>query len=76
MQTGKTTLLSVFFVLFDEKKKENKSVLDPVISVAVLSMSIVPSYFFFFFFIAVPLGVSMFDPTREHDTNPTRVFSG
>ena len=22
------------------------------------------------------LGVSMFDPTREHDTNPTRVFSG
>ena len=22
------------------------------------------------------LGVSMFDPTREHDTNPTWVFSG
>ena len=22
------------------------------------------------------LEVSMFDPTREHDTNPTRVFSG
>ena len=22
------------------------------------------------------LGVSMFDPTCEHDTNPTRVFSG
>ena len=22
------------------------------------------------------LGVSMFDPTREHDMNPTRVFSG
>ena len=22
------------------------------------------------------VGVSMFDPTREHDTNPTRVFSG
>ena len=22
------------------------------------------------------LGVSMFDPTREHDTNPTRVFPG
>ena len=22
------------------------------------------------------IGVSMFDPTREHDTNPTRVFSG
>ena len=22
------------------------------------------------------LGVSMFDSTREHDTNPTRVFSG
>ena len=24
----------------------------------------------------VELGVSMFDPTREHDTNPTQVFSG
>ena len=22
------------------------------------------------------LGMSMFDPTREHDTNPTRVFPG
>ena len=22
------------------------------------------------------IGVSMFNPTREHDTNPTRVFSG
>ena len=22
------------------------------------------------------LGVSMFNPTREHDTNPTQVFSG
>ena len=22
------------------------------------------------------LGVSMFDPTHEHDMNPTRVFSG
>ena len=22
------------------------------------------------------LEVSMFNPTREHDTNPTRVFSG
>ena len=32
-------------------------------------------------FVSLPesmsqLGVSMFDPTRKHDTNPTRVFSG
>ena len=26
--------------------------------------------------VCVSVGVSMFDPTREHDTNPTRVFSG
>ena len=27
-------------------------------------------------YLAILRGVSMFDPTREHDTNPTRVFSG
>ena len=27
-------------------------------------------------YLICKVGVSMFDPTREHDTNPTRVFSG
>ena len=30
----------------------------------------------FGFLILLDLGVSMFNPTREHDTNSTRVFSG
>ena len=27
-------------------------------------------------FLYVVIGVSMFDPTREHDMNSTRVFAG
>ena len=44
---------------------------------AIYSQNLLPNYFIpLQLYINSKQGVSMFDPTREHDMNPTRVFSG
>ena len=42
----------------------------------VIYWNLIFSFSFWRNYWNLKLGVSMFDPTREHDTNPTRVFSG
>ena len=50
-----------------------------ILKVSVVFWSFFQFWWYFGHFIGFHgyfVGVSMFDPTREHDTNPTRVFPG
>ena len=55
------------FIHFDNNKKNTHISECKIVHLCTIAIVIVH---------ICTVGVSMFDPTHEHDTNPTRVFSG